>query len=77
MACAQTGSGKTAAFLVPILSRIFQEGPPPTPDVSAAPYGFILKSWNNYLLDRIVWALEMKNEFSRNWKTCKSLTERL
>ena len=33
MACAQTGSGKTAAFLVPILSRIFLEGPPPQPDV--------------------------------------------
>lgn len=33
MACAQTGSGKTAAFLVPILSRIFLEGPPPQPDI--------------------------------------------
>lgn len=33
MACAQTGSGKTAAFLIPILSRIFEEGPPPPPDV--------------------------------------------
>lgn len=32
MACAQTGSGKTAAFLIPILSRIFEEGPPPLPD---------------------------------------------
>lgn len=29
-----SGSGKTAAFLIPILSRIFEEGPPPLPDVS-------------------------------------------
>ncbi|KAJ3089779.1 DEAD-box ATP-dependent RNA helicase, partial [Physocladia obscura] len=37
MACAQTGSGKTAAFLLPILSQNFKDGPPAASN--NAPYG--------------------------------------
>ena len=32
MACAQTGSGKTAAFLFPVLSNMFDQGPSLIPD---------------------------------------------
>ncbi|KAI9099933.1 P-loop containing nucleoside triphosphate hydrolase protein [Phlyctochytrium arcticum] len=39
MACAQTGSGKTAAFLLPILSQNFKDGPPTGPRGGDGGYG--------------------------------------
>ncbi|XP_077258318.1 ATP-dependent RNA helicase bel isoform X2 [Temnothorax americanus] len=49
MACAQTGSGKTAAFLVPILNQIYESGPrPPPPQANSSgrrkqyPLGLVL-----------------------------------
>lgn len=40
MACAQTGSGKTAGFLFPILSAMFTSGPVPIPQDPAAAHTY-------------------------------------
>ena len=40
MPCCFTGSGKTAAFLVPILARVYKTGPPEIPpEKQQAPAG--------------------------------------
>lgn len=44
MGCSQTGSGKTVAFLLPIVNKMIKEGPPPTRsyDSTARPVTLIL-----------------------------------
>ena len=42
MACAQTGSGKTAAYLFPICAKMLKEGPPPSRNRRAHPIAMVL-----------------------------------
>ncbi|KAF8654648.1 hypothetical protein AX16_003501 [Volvariella volvacea WC 439] len=50
MACAQTGSGKTAGFLFPILSASFTEGPSPPPEAPSSTYGRPRKAYPTALI---------------------------
>lgn len=45
MACAQTGSGKTAAFLVPVLDQLYKGGPPPPPEVCFPSRFTLFEAW--------------------------------
>ncbi|OMJ95752.1 hypothetical protein SteCoe_829 [Stentor coeruleus] len=43
MACAETGSGKTIAYLYPLIAKMLQDGPPPSSEIySSRPVAIIL-----------------------------------
>jgi ATP-dependent RNA helicase DDX3X len=68
MACAQTGSGKTCAFMVPCLESLLRKGPPPASGRRPSPCGLVLAPTRE--LAAQIHAESVKFSFKTGIRTC-------